>query len=95
MTQELCNRFDTATEIIHGSYDLILEAGKLYNVHYGIHQGVYEYVGKVKEGDKEYPYSCGEHLFKDIKTGEITFGYYGYNSPYEFASIVQPYKVNL
>lgn len=83
---------DTRTEIIHGHYDLVLRVGSLYEVHYGIHQGIFQYVGKVKENDKVHPYSRGQHLFKNIDTEEITFGYYGYNSPYEFTTIVHEYK---
>lgn len=81
---------DTKTEIIHGHYDLVLRVGSLYEVHYGIHQGIFQYVGKVKENDKVHPHSRKQHLFKNINTGEITFGYYGYNSPYEFTTIVHP-----
>lgn len=77
-------------EIIEGYRTLVLEVGKKYNIRYGIHRGEYEYVGKVSENDKNNPYSHGEHLFRYCKTGEITFGYYGYTSPWEFTSIVQP-----
>jgi len=83
---------DKNEEVIHGHYDLVLKVGNQYDIHYGIHQGVYEYVGKIKTGDKDHPYSWGQHLFKNIETGEITFGYYGYTSPYEFTSIVQPHN---
>lgn len=84
---------DLSTEVVHGHYDLILEVGNLYDIHYGIHQGVYEYVGKTSKKSLKYEWdSPGQHLFRNCKTGKITFGYYGYTSPYEFSSIVQPHK---
>ena len=64
---------------IKGHYDLVLKCGNKYNIRYGIHQGIHEYVGTTVEG---------EHLFK--KDGEITFGYYSKNSPYAFTIIVKP-----
>ena len=70
-------------EIIKGHYDLLLEVGKLYRISYGIHHGIYEYVGRE---DTSY----GMHLFKNTQTGEITFSYCGETSPYEFTRIVTP-----
>ena len=64
---------------INGHYKLVLKCGNQYNIRYGIHQGVHEYVGTTMEG---------EHLFK--KGDKITFGYYSKTSPYEFTNIVKP-----
>lgn len=83
---------DTSIEVVNGHYDLVLKVGNLYDIHYGIHQGVYEYVGKIKEGDMDHPHFWGQHMFKQLSTGKITFGYFGYTSPYEFTSIVKPHK---
>ena len=73
-------------EIIKGHYDLLLEVGKLYRISYGIHQGIYEYVGREQDEDTSY----GMHLFKNTQTREITFSYCGEISPYEFTRIVMP-----
>ena len=66
--------------LIKGHYDLLLKVGNKYEIHYGIHQGIYEYVGTTKDR---------EHLFKNIKTDKITFGYYSHISPFEFTAIVR------
>ena len=83
---------DLSTEIVHGHYDLELKVGNLYDIHYGVHQGLYEYAGKVRDDDPDHVHSRGIHLFKNMETGKITFSYYGYTSPYEFSSIVKPHK---
>ena len=77
------------TETIHGHHDLVLEVGNLYDIYYGINQGVYEYLGILEEFDG-YKWFIGAHLFKNIETGK-EFAYYGYTSPYQFTSIVQPH----
>ena len=85
---------DTTTQVINGYDKLELIAGNKYDVHCGIHQGIHEYVGKVVE-NKLYPNDelfTGEHLFKNCKTGELSFGYYGLNSPFEFTRIVKSIK---
>ena len=83
---------DIATKIINGHNKLELIFGNKYEVHYGIHQGIYEYVGKVVE-NKLYPNNnlfVGEHLFRKCESGEISFGYHGTHSPFEFTRIVKP-----
>lgn len=84
---------DTTPETIEGHERLVLEVGQKYEIHYGIHQGIYEYVGRVAKHDHCNRFSKGEHLFRKIETGEITFGYYGTSSPYEFTSIVRRYEI--
>ena len=64
---------------IKGYYNLVLKCGNKYNIRYGIHQGIHEYVGTTIEG---------EHLFK--KEDKTTFGYCSKYSPYAFTSIVKP-----
>lgn len=83
---------DITTKVINGHNKLELVFGNKYEVHYGIHQGIYEYVGRVVE-NKLYPNDelfTGEHLFRKCETGEISFGYHGINSPFEFTRIVRP-----
>lgn len=72
--------------IIKGHNDLELIVGNLYEVHYGINQGIYVYVGEQTEG-----FWKGASIFKNIETNEY-FNYYGESSPYEFTSIVTPHK---
>lgn len=82
---------DVTPQVINGYEELKLVVGNKYEVNYGIHQGIYEYVGKTISD-----YNCsnidiceGQHLFRSCKTGKITFGYYGKNSPFEFTRIVK------
>ena len=82
---------DTTTKVINGYDKLELVFGNKYEIHYGIHQGIYEYVGKVVE-NKLYPKDelfIGEHLFRNCKSGELSFGYHGTYSPFEFTRIVR------
>lgn len=82
---------DITTKVINGYYKLELIFGNKYEVHYGIHQGIYEYVGQVVE-NKLYPNNelfAGEHLFRKCESGEL-FGYYGTISPFDFTRIVRP-----
>lgn len=82
---------DITPKTINGHYELNLIVGHKYEIHYGIHQGIYEYVGKVVE-NKLYPNNelfVGEHLFRNCKSGEISFGYHGTHSPFEFTRIVR------
>ena len=84
--------FDKTPETIKGWDNLVLEAGKRYEIHYGIHQGIYIYEGKIADNEtnrKNHPYSINEHMFRDCETGELSFGYYPHISPYEFTSIVK------
>lgn len=67
--------------LIKGHNDLLLQVGNKYEISYGIHQGVHEYIGTTKDG---------QHLFKDMKRNEITFGYYSKVSPFEFTNLVRP-----
>lgn len=73
---------------IKGFCDLKLIVGNKYEIHYGIHQGIYEYIGQVSKEDKNHPFSHGQYLFKDCRTNEISFGYYCI-SPFEFTSIIK------
>ena len=82
---------DTTTKVINGYDKLELVFGNKYEIHYGIHQGIYEYVGRVVE-NKLYPNDelfTGEHLFRNCKSGELSFGYHGTHSPFEFTRIVK------
>jgi hypothetical protein len=82
---------DTTTQVINGYDKLELISGNKYEVCYGIHQGVHEYVGKVVKNNL-YPDDelfTGEHLFKNCKTGKLSFGYHGKYSPFEFTRIVK------
>lgn len=67
---------------IEGHYNLELVVGNLYEIHYGI----YEYLGQETGGFWE-----GASRFRNIETGEI-FSYFGTSTPYEFTSIVEPYR---
>lgn len=83
---------DTTTECIKGHFDLNLKVGEKYEIHYGIHQGIHEYIGKISDRDTIHIHARGQYLFRNLGTKQITFGYYGNNSPYEFTSIVTPLK---
>lgn len=78
--------------VIKAYEELELIVGDQYQVNYGIHQGLYEYVGKTlanckNPNDNELFKGC--HLFRSCETGEITFGYHGVSSPFEFERIVR------
>jgi len=77
---------NTNKRIIKGHYDLELVVGNLYDIHYGINQGVYEYMGQETEGFWE-----NASIFRNIDNDKF-FNYYGINSPYEFTNIVKPHK---
>ncbi len=81
---------DKTINVINGHGKLELIPGKEYDIHYGIHQGRYVYVGrKMDDNDLPEEYrAC--HMFRPVDSDEITFGYYGYTSPYEFTLIVRP-----
>lgn len=83
---------DVKPKTIKGHYNLELVVWNKYEVHYGIHQGVYEYIGREINKDEDGELHNGMHLFRSCETGKISFGYYGDNSPFEFTSIVIPYK---
>ena len=83
---------DVKPKTIRGHYNLELVVWNKYEVHYGIHQGVYEYIGREINKDDDGDLHKGAHLFRSCATGKISFGYYGDNSPFEFTSIVTPYK---
>lgn len=83
---------DTTTQNIKGHYELNLIVGNKYEIHCGIHQGIYEYVGKSIKNLDFPDFGGGQHLFKECISGKITFGYFGTNSPFEFTRIVKPYK---
>ena len=71
---------------------LELISGDRYEIQYGIHQGTFRYEGKIAdnaENRKNHPFSIGCHMFRNEKTGELSFGYYGYTSPSEFVRIVR------
>lgn len=85
---------DIKPKTIRGHYNLELIVGNKYEIHYGIHQGVYEYIGREINKDEDGEIYKGRHLFRNYATGEISFGYYGEVSPFEFTSIVKPYKGN-
>ena len=71
---------------------LELIPGHRYEIHYGIHQGIYIYEGVVVDNEtnrKNHPHSIGSHMFRNEKTGELSFGYYGHTSPSEFTRIVR------
>jgi hypothetical protein len=75
-----------------GGREIILELipGDKYEIHYGIHQGIYRYEGVVadnKENRKNHPHSIKEHMFRKIDTGDLTFGFYGYHEPSLFTRI--------
>ena len=89
--------YDTTPETIVGPQlgqdkpDILqLIPGDRYEIHYGIHQGTYVYEGTVadnKVNRKNYPYSIKEHMFRSEKTGELSFGFYGYHEPSLFTRI--------
>lgn len=83
---------DTDTECINGHFQLELIVGDKYEIHYGIHQGLFEYVGRVSKDDPINIHSRGSHLFRNLEKNEITFGYFGDTSPYEFTRIVNHCK---
>lgn len=85
---------DINPKTIRGHYNLELVVGNKYEIHYGINQGVYEYVGREINKDEDGELHKGRHLFRNCATSEISFGYYGDTSPFEFTSIVKPYKNN-
>ena len=82
---------DVKPKTIRGHYNLELVVGNKYEIHYGINQGVYEYVGREINKDDDELHN-GAYLFRSCKTGKISFGHYGDHSPFEFTSIVTPYK---
>ena len=83
---------DVKPKTIRGHYNLELVVANKYEIHYGINQGVYEYIGQEINKDEDDELYKGRYLFKNCKTGEISFGYYGDNSPFEFTTIVKPYN---
>lgn len=89
--------FDRNEEVIQG-YQMgedeprLLEMvpGDRYEIHYGIHQGTYIYEGKVadnKTNRKNHPYSINEYMFRNEKTGELSFGFYPHVEPSLFTRI--------
>jgi len=72
--------------IIHGYNDLKLIVGQLYDIHYGVNQGIYEYMGQETEG-----FWKNASVFRNIENNKY-FNYYGTNSPYEFTNIVSPHN---
>ena len=83
---------DVKPKTIKGHNELKLIVWNKYEVHYGIHHGIYEYIGREINKDEDGELSDGMYLFRNCTTGRISFGYYGDNSPFEFTSIVKPYK---
>ena len=77
---------NTNKRIIKGHYELELVVGNLYDIHYGINQGVYEYMGQETDG-----FWKGASSFRNVETNQY-FNYFGTSSPYEFTSIVKPHK---
>ena len=77
---------NTKTRIIKGHYDLELIVGNFYKIRYGIHQGVYKYLGQETKG-----FWKDASVFENI-VNHNKFCYYGLNSPYEFTSIVHSIK---
>jgi hypothetical protein len=77
---------NTKTRIIKGHYDLELIVGNFYKIRYGIHQGVYKYLGQETKG-----FWKDASVFENI-VNHNKFCYYGLNSPYEFTSIVHHIK---
>lgn len=74
-------KFNKKPQVIHGHSDLELIPGKLYDIHYGINQGVYEYLGKETKGFWE-----GAYTFKNIENDKL-FCHYA-SHPYEFVGFV-------
>lgn len=77
---------NTKTRIIKGHYDLELIVGNYYKIRYGIHQGVYKYLGQETKG-----FWKDASVFENI-VNHNKFCYYGLTSPYEFTGIVHPIK---
>ena len=77
---------NTNKRIIKGHNELELVVGNLYDIHYGINQGVYEYLGQETEG-----FWKGASVFRNVETNQY-FNYFGTFSPYEFTNIIKPYK---
>ena len=61
--------------IIKGHYDLELIVGNYYKIRYGIHQGVYKYLGQETKG-----FWKDASLFVNI-VNKDNFYYYGLTSP--------------
>ena len=80
---------DVKPKTIRGHYNLELVVGNKYEIHYGINQGVYEYIGREINKDEDGELYKGRHLFKNCKTGKLSFGYHGKHSPFEFTRIVK------
>ncbi len=81
---------DKTPDVIEGHCKLELIPGDLYEIHYGIHQGRYVYVGRQMD-DNDLPEEYrAYHMFRPVDSDEITFSYYGHTSPYEFTLIVRP-----
>ena len=71
-------------------YRLELIPGDRYEIHYGIHQGIYIYEGVVSDNysnRKNYPHSIGEYMFRSVETGEVSFGFYPKNNESLFTRI--------
>jgi hypothetical protein len=83
---------DVKPKTIRGHYNLELVVCNKYEIHYGIHQGIFEYVGQEINKDDYDELHIGMYLFKNCSTGKISFGYYGDTSPFEFTTIVKPYN---
>lgn len=80
---------DKTPDVIEGHCKLELIPGDLYEIHYGIHQGRYVYVGRQMD-DNDLPEEYrAYHMFRPVDSDEITFSYYGHTSPYEFTTIVR------
>ena len=77
---------NTNLRIIKGHYDLELIVDNFYKIRYGIHQGVYKYLGQETKG-----FWKDASVFENI-VNHNKFCYYGLNSPYEFTSIVHSIK---
>ena len=77
---------NTRTRIIKGHCDLELIVGNFYKIRYGIHQGIYKYLGQETRG-----FWKDASVFENI-VNHNKFCYYGLNSPYEFTSIVHSIK---
>lgn len=74
------------TRIIKGHEKLELVVGNIYEINYGINQGLYKYKGVIEKNDG-HEWWVGASLFENINTGQ-SFCYYGTNSPYEFTRII-------
>lgn len=78
---------DITPKTVNGHYELNLIVGHKYEIHCGIHQGIYEYLGKIIE-DKNFHQVDGQYYFKGCGK-DIDFGFYGDISPFEFTRIVR------